>query len=251
MNRFTTEAIVLKNINYSDSHKIYTLLTPTYGKIGAIARGVRKISSKRAGNLDSMSLVSLQLVEGKNELKTITEAKSLNSFPNIKKNYEALTCGIYLCEVAENLVPENAVTSEVSELYKWLKSGLLSLEKSQNNLELKKMLLELNLLKIMGIPFETDVCLQCKRAIGVGWDLAYFDAALGGILCPNCATHGLKVTVGSVLLINSLKAGDKGALLAIFDKHTFSSAVNILDEYMLLTVKNYGRRARIISSGLA
>ena len=80
MKKVNTVAVVLKSINYRDSDKIYTLLSKDLGKIPAIARGVRKISSRRAGNLDTLNLVKVGLSEGLGGMRQIDEVSGLNSF---------------------------------------------------------------------------------------------------------------------------------------------------------------------------
>ena len=59
MKKYNTKAIVLKSVKYKDADKIFTLFTKEYGKISAIGRGVRKINSRRSGNLDTLNYVSV------------------------------------------------------------------------------------------------------------------------------------------------------------------------------------------------
>jgi len=99
MKKINTVAVVLKSINYKDSDKIYTLLTKDLGKISAIARGVRKISSRRAGNLDKLNLVKVALSEGLGGMRQIDEVSGLNSFRGLKNNYGLSTKCSYVIEL--------------------------------------------------------------------------------------------------------------------------------------------------------
>src|ERR1700737_397182 len=66
MSTYREEAVVLRKLDYGEADRIYTLLTKDHGKIGAIARGVRKTSSKLASALEVYSQVDIQLAHGRN-----------------------------------------------------------------------------------------------------------------------------------------------------------------------------------------
>ena len=53
--RYSTEAIVLKRSDLGEADRILTLFTPHKGKVHVIAKGVRRITSKRAGHLELLS----------------------------------------------------------------------------------------------------------------------------------------------------------------------------------------------------
>jgi len=76
----TTTAIILRQINFSDSDKIFSLLTPDLGRVSAIAKGVRKIKSRKAGHLDLGNVVKVSLAEGKN-IYILTQAELVVSPP--------------------------------------------------------------------------------------------------------------------------------------------------------------------------
>lgn len=81
------DALVLKSINFKDSDKILTLLSKDLGRVSAKAKGIRKINSKRLSFLDTLNYVRVGLV-GEGDLKTVTEAKLVHSFPNLKKDLD-------------------------------------------------------------------------------------------------------------------------------------------------------------------
>jgi len=79
MRSYKTEGIVLKRINYGEADRILTIYTKRHGKIRAIAKGVRKLTSRKAGSLELFNNVVLFLVKGKN-LDIITEAQTVDLF---------------------------------------------------------------------------------------------------------------------------------------------------------------------------
>ncbi len=79
MKKYNVRAVVLKSLKYRDSDKIFTLLSKEKGKISAIGRGVRKISSRRNGNLDTLNLISANIHEDRVGFKSIEEVKTIET----------------------------------------------------------------------------------------------------------------------------------------------------------------------------
>lgn len=91
MKKVSTIGVVLKSFNHKDSDKIYTIFSKDLGKISVWAKGVRKISSRRAGNLDTLNLVKVGLSEGDFGKRYVQEAVLVNSFSKIKRNLDTAT----------------------------------------------------------------------------------------------------------------------------------------------------------------
>lgn len=147
MKKYNTRAIVLKKNNYQDSHRIFTLFTYEYGKIAALARGVRKISSKRSGNLDTLNLVSIKISESDNGFKHIDEVKTINSFKNIKNSLEKSTKAYYMAELILKSLEEDH--RDIS-LFNLFEKALKILDKSICDDAIAVAYFELNLLRLLG-----------------------------------------------------------------------------------------------------
>ena len=100
----TTEGLILKRVNFGEADRVLTVLTDRYGKISVIARGVRKITSRRAGNIEVLNRVKLHLFKGKSY--TLTEAESIETFQAIKDNLTLSTYAFHILELIHRLVPE-------------------------------------------------------------------------------------------------------------------------------------------------
>ena len=74
MNKQTTKAIVLSRVDYGDSDRIITILTPEYGKLSLMAKGVRKINSKLAGGIELFSVFDAGFVMGRGEIGRLTSS---------------------------------------------------------------------------------------------------------------------------------------------------------------------------------
>lgn len=116
MSSFTLEAIILKRANFGEADRMLTVLTKNLGKISVIARGVRKITSRRAGNIELLNVVKIGLFKGKGY--TLTEAQSLKTFPRIKSNLVVSTCAFHILELINKLLPENDPNPAVYDLTK-------------------------------------------------------------------------------------------------------------------------------------
>ena len=123
---YRTEGIVLKRINYGEADRILTIFTKHYGKIRVMAKGVRKLSSRKAGSLELFNQSVLFLVKGKN-LDLITEAEVVNLFKNWRKDLNKVAVAYYFCELVDKLTPDNQPHPLVFELLRqaFLKLGVL------------------------------------------------------------------------------------------------------------------------------
>jgi len=101
----TVEGIILKRTNFGEADRMLTILTKHLGKISVIARGVRKITSRRAGNVELLNLVKIGLFKGKGY--TLTEAESIETFPRLKSNLATSTAAFHILELSNKLLPED------------------------------------------------------------------------------------------------------------------------------------------------
>lgn len=85
-----TKAIVLRRTNYGEADRILQLLTPNYGKISIMAKGVRREKSKLAGGIELLAISDVTLVSGKSEIWTLTGAKMDTFFAHIMNDYDRL-----------------------------------------------------------------------------------------------------------------------------------------------------------------
>ena len=104
MKDIKTQGIVLRRTNYGEADRILNIITPV-GKIGVMARGVRKPKSKLAGGVEMFTLADLQIHQGKSELGVLTSARMVRHFGEIVKNYE-------LMQVAGTMLKRVSVASE-------------------------------------------------------------------------------------------------------------------------------------------
>lgn len=105
MPAYTTEGIILKRSDYGEADRILTVLTPYRGKIRLVAKGVRRIASRRAGNVELLNKVRLHVFQAAG-LGILTEAESIQTYPRIKSELTTSTYGSHIAELAERFLPE-------------------------------------------------------------------------------------------------------------------------------------------------
>lgn len=143
MPSIAVEAIILKRSNFGEADRVLTVLTKNLGKISVIARGVRKITSRRAGNVELLNIVKIGLFKGKGY--TLTEAQSIKTFPRIKSNLAVSTSAFHILEVINKLLPENDPNPAVYDL-----SAEILHEFEQNPRQIILRGFEIKILKLTG-----------------------------------------------------------------------------------------------------
>ncbi len=88
MKIMTATGIILRRIDYGEADRIITFLTEEYGKILAMAKGVRKQKSKLAGGIEIFSVSELHFIKGRSEIDTLTSTRLVSHFGNIVKDLQ-------------------------------------------------------------------------------------------------------------------------------------------------------------------
>ncbi len=109
---YKTEGIIIKRINYGEADKILTIFTKNYGKIRVVAKGVRKITSKRKGILELFNRNIFHVVKGKN-LDIVAEVTQIGNFANGYLNFEKIGRAYYFSEIVDRLTAERVEEQDV------------------------------------------------------------------------------------------------------------------------------------------
>lgn len=141
---FTAEGIIVKRSNFGEADRILTIVTPFKGKIKVIAKGVRKITSRRGGNVELLNKVRLHIFQNKG-MPILTEVESLSTFPKIKNDLTLSAYGSHLAELAERLLPEDQASPAA---YNLLATALHLLETNPRQIFIRAY--EIKLLSVLG-----------------------------------------------------------------------------------------------------
>ena len=108
--------IVLKRHNLGEADRIITFFSPQMGKMAGVARGVRKIKSRLAGNLEPFIAIDLRLVKGKGGLDTVIGARASQVFKVERLGYDAVQAGWLMMEMTDRSTAEHQAQDGVYEL---------------------------------------------------------------------------------------------------------------------------------------
>ena len=76
---FRVSAVVLRHKDWGEADQLLTLYARELGKVRAVAKGARKVTSRKAGHLQPFTHVTLQLARGR-DLLIVTQAETVNAF---------------------------------------------------------------------------------------------------------------------------------------------------------------------------
>lgn len=154
-------AYILHTRNYRDSSLIVDFLTPDYGRVSGVVKGVRS-NSKSAKQRRSLlqPFVSLFISwSGKSELKTITQFES-RGMP-IALQGKRLFSGLYVNELLSRLLQADEQHSEIYTLYEWVTNRLLD----SDAIDVVLRHFELNLLSELGYGFDLSADIESGEAL--------------------------------------------------------------------------------------
>ncbi len=109
---YKAEGIILKRKNLNESDRLITIFTKDLGKIKTLAKGVRKISSKRAGHLEIFTNARFTLYQGRT-FDYITEASATDQYEGFRNDLNKASFAYYICELADYLLPERQEHAEI------------------------------------------------------------------------------------------------------------------------------------------
>jgi len=179
------QGIILNKFDFRESDCLFVIYTDRFGKIEAVAKGAKKITSKMAGHLDFFSIINLLIAPGKIYYQ-IAGAETNKNFLDIKSSLIKTILGSCCLEVIDKFIKLDH--SDV-KIFSLLKEFLTVFNKCEKNNSLKlRNLLEFFILKFLSLSGwapELFYCLKCKKKIEFN-DKVFFNAVKGGLICSNC-----------------------------------------------------------------
>src|SRR5881409_1737906 len=103
---YKTEAIVLRSMRLGEADRVLHLYTLDRGRVGAVAKGVRKTKSRFGARLEPLSHVELMLHQGQSDLQTVTGVELIRSHQAAREDYYRLSVGLIGAEAMLRLFSE-------------------------------------------------------------------------------------------------------------------------------------------------
>lgn len=250
---FSTEAIILRRVDQGEADRLVTLLTPARGKLRVMARGARKITSRKAGHIELFTRASLMLAHG-NAIDTISAAELIEPYIQLRDDVVRGGLAHYLCEMAEMFAQEEQADAALFNLLAdglgWL-CGARDPALAARYFEMRLLTLagyhpQLAYCALSGAPLEADY-LPADQQRGTP-----FSALEGGALCRAAlgqAHEWTTLSYSALQLLRVMQAGDYGVLEPLeVTRDVHLEIERALQAYLSFVTERRARSARHIRS---
>lgn len=208
---YKSPAIVLRQRKLGDTDKIITLYTADYGKVEAVAKGVRRVTSRLAGHVEPLNHGAYMFARGRN-LDIITQAQTIEAFQPLRDDLSRLSHALYAAELLDRATEERA---ENFALYRLLLDTLRRLAQP-GDLDLILRFFEMSLLGQLGYQPELRRCANCHSQLDAGSNS--WAPGAGGVVCRSCRPAGLTLrplSVNALGVLRLLQEGDARKLSGV------------------------------------
>jgi DNA repair protein RecO (recombination protein O) len=189
----TTEAVILRSFRLGEADRVLHVYTREHGRVGAVAKGVRRTKSRFGGRLEPFSHVELLLHRGRGELQTVTGAALVRSHDRVRRDPYRLQVGLVGLEAMLRLFPEEERNERA---FLALTRFLDALDEAPGRAPARPALdplllaFQLKLLWLSGYLPHLDACVECGETEG----LVSFVPAAGGAACAACDPGGIALS---------------------------------------------------------
>ena len=203
MKLYRDEAVVLRTHKLGEADRIITFLTKDHGQVRAVAKGVRRTSSRFGARLEPFSVVDVQLYTGRN-LDVVTQVDTLAPHGRrICADYSLFTTASAMVETAERLT--EIEKEPATQQFLLLVGALAALAEE---LHPATLILDSYLLRALAIGGWAASFTECARCGEAGPHRA-FNPALGGMACMACRPPGSAAPAQETIeLLGALLSGD-------------------------------------------
>ena len=215
-----TQAIIIRTFPLQEFHKIITFYTPDFGKVKAVAYGIRSPKSRLGGSLELLNYGTLIFQHRENrELQNLTDFNLLDGFDAIRSDFTRITYGCYFAELVDSSASEGIANPEIFDLLRTTYQFL----GHADDIPLLTRGFEIKFLDCAGYGPELARCVHCGSAVkdisvdgkseattkfGIAFSIRY-----GGVLCNGCENRdGAAFTIapGSCELLKVLRRSEWG-----------------------------------------
>jgi DNA repair protein RecO (recombination protein O) len=188
---YGTEGFTLRRTDYGEADRILTLFTPSYGKLRAIAKGVRKTKSRLAGHLEPFTRSQLLLATGR-DLDIVTQAEGRERFERLAADFWSATAAWYVAELVDRFLedadPHPRLYALFVETLRRLDAQAAEPDHARSWLALRYF--ELRMLGELGYRPGLHHCVNCDQPLRPE-DQGY-SPEMGGALCTDCLRYGAR-----------------------------------------------------------
>jgi len=173
------DAVILRHSDWGEADRLLVLFTQQAGKLRAIAKGARRLRSRKAGHLEPFTQASLLLAQGR-DWWVVTQAQTIQVYQKLREDLERTALASYVMELIDRLTVEGG---EQPRLFSLVTGTLQRIDQEEDPFVAVRYF-EMNLLELVGFRPELHTCTNCGEKIEAVNQ--YLSAELGGAVCPRC-----------------------------------------------------------------
>lgn len=202
---YKTEAVVLRSFRFGEADRVLHIYTLDRGRVGAVAKGVRKTKSRFGARLEPLSHVELMLHQGSGELQTVTGVELVRSHHAAREQQYRLAVGLLGAEAMLRLFTEQEANPRAFGALTRFLDLLDELAPADSRPALDPLALsfQLKLLWLSGYLPHLTSCAECGTETDV---LVGYSAKAGGAVCSNCGDDVLALSPAGITGIEGLLA---------------------------------------------
>ncbi len=196
---------MLRSFRLGEADRVLHVYTADRGRVGAVAKGVRRTKSRFGGRLEPLSHVELMLHQGSGELQTVTGADLRASHHESREDPYRLAAGLIGAEAMLRLFTDQEANERAfTALTRFLDrlDVIPSLEPAKPALDPLVLSFQLKLLWLSGYMPHLESCVECGAVEG----LVGYQPAAGGAVCRDCGPGSISLSPAGAQAIQTLVA---------------------------------------------
>lgn len=205
MPQLRDDGVILRTYRLGEADRIVVALTREHGKVRAVAKGVRRTTSKFGSRLEPLTHVALLLWRGRGELDIVNQVEVTERFFAVRADFARMSAGLSMLEVIDQVTQEGQSDPLVLDT---LIRALRVLDDKDRDPTLVAPAFFLRILELEGAGPVVDACVNC----GEDDDLVAFDLNEGGVLCRACR-QGRPISPAGLELLRRILGGGLGGVL--------------------------------------
>jgi DNA repair protein RecO (recombination protein O) len=180
-----SDAIVIGYYPLGETDRIVVFFTKDYGKIRAVAKGVRRLKSRLCGRVEILTHGDLIFFErtGK-DLHSINTFDIIETFQTLREDLLKMAYCSYMAELIQQVTSDSQSDTDIFDLM----LNTMSAMKESDVPEMLVRVFEIRLLEKIGLNPRLDSCIVCSG--GINDENPRFSVRAGGVLCDKCSKSG-------------------------------------------------------------
>lgn len=204
----TVEAVIISHKDFGEADRFVTMFSLEGGKIRGLAKGVRKMASRKAAYLEPFMQSKVVIARGKT-FWIITQADAIRQYLSIRDSLEKTALAAYVMELVDRFTIEEEPAPRIFRLI----AETLKRVDERVNIYNALRYYELQLLEYAGFRPDLTDCVACGKVIAA--QDQYFSTAQGGVICPECGVlyhQARKVSVDALRYLRHLQRSSYTAI---------------------------------------